>query len=78
MYLLLTIFFFYFKIFLIRFLEDCLYGKHHSVKFPSSTTERYNELELIYFDKWGAPIVSLGGSSYFVSFFDDLFRNFRV
>jgi hypothetical protein len=44
------------------------------LKFGTSTTKSKCILDLIHSDVWQAPVVSLGGARYFVSFIDDFSR----
>ena len=58
------------------FYEHCLYGKQNQVKIPFSATRSKDMLELIHNDVFGPiPVLSLGGSMYYVSFIDDFSRN---
>jgi len=58
-----------------QFFEQCIYGKKNQVRFPSGTREK-GILELIHGDAFGPiPVPSLGGSLYYVSFTDDVFKN---
>ena len=53
--------------------EDCIYGKHKRVSFSKSArTSKAEKLQLVHSDVWGlAPIRSLGGSHYYVTFIND-------
>jgi hypothetical protein len=44
------------------------------LKFGTSTSTSECILDLIHSDVWQAPVVSLEGARYFVSFIDDFFR----
>jgi hypothetical protein len=58
------------------FCENCIYGKHNRVRFPSGATRAKGILELIHSDVFGpVPVPSLGKSVYYVSFIDDFSRN---
>jgi hypothetical protein len=58
------------------FCENCIYGKHNRVRFPSGATRAKGILELIHSDVFGPVLVpSLGKSVYYVSFIDDFSRN---
>ncbi|GJR76718.1 gag-pol polyprotein [Tanacetum coccineum] len=53
---------------------DDLGCKQHHLKFKTSNFRSVYVLELVYSDVWQAPILSLGGAKYFVSFIDDYSR----
>jgi hypothetical protein len=58
------------------FYENCIYGKHNRVRFPSGATRAKGILELIHSDVFGpVPVPSLGKFVYYVSFIDDFSRN---
>ena len=54
--------------------EHCVTSKQHRLKFGTSTTKSKCILDLIHSDVWQAPVISLGGARYFVSFIDDFSR----
>ncbi|KAE8703180.1 BTB/POZ domain-containing protein [Hibiscus syriacus] len=54
--------------------EHCITSKQHQLKFNTSKSRGKNVLELVHSDVWQAPITSLGGAKYFVSFIDDYSR----
>jgi transposase InsO family protein len=58
----------------------CLLGKAHKLPFPKDGGTRASRpLELIHSDVWGpAPVTSIGGKKYFVSFIDDYSRYVSV
>jgi transposase InsO family protein len=58
----------------LPFCEHCVTSKQHRLKFGTSTTKSKCILDLIHSDVWQAPVVSLGGARYFVSFIDDFSR----
>ena len=60
----------------LRFYENCVYGKWKRVRFLRVGKERKSEkLELVHTDVWGlSQVSSLGGSHYYVTFFDDKTR----
>jgi hypothetical protein len=58
----------------LPFCEHCVTSKHHRLKFGTSTIKSKCILDLIHSDVWQAPVVSLGGARYFVSFIDDFSR----
>ena len=59
-----------------NFCEHCLYGKQNWVKFPSGTTRENKIMELTHSDVFGPiPVLSLGGSLYYVSIINDFLRN---
>jgi len=58
----------------LPFCEHCVTSKQHRLKFSTSTTNSKCILDLIHSDVWQAPVVSLGGVRYFVSFIDDFSR----
>ena len=55
----------------LPFCEHCVISKQHRLKFSSSNARSKAILELIHSDVWQAPVLSLGGARYFVSFIDD-------
>jgi hypothetical protein len=60
----------------LDFCEHCVYGKKKRVRFLRVKKENKSErLELVHTDVWGpAQVLSLGGSSYYVTFIDDATR----
>ncbi|KAE8711089.1 Retrovirus-related Pol polyprotein from transposon TNT 1-94 [Hibiscus syriacus] len=54
--------------------EHCITSKQHRLKFNTSNSRGKNVLELVHSDVWQAPVTSLGGAKYFVSFIDDYSR----
>ncbi|KAE8733847.1 hypothetical protein F3Y22_tig00000916pilonHSYRG00052 [Hibiscus syriacus] len=54
--------------------EHCITSKQHRLKFNTSNSRGKSVLELVHSDVWKAPITSLGGAKYFVSFIDDYSR----
>ncbi|GJY36936.1 gag-pol polyprotein [Tanacetum coccineum] len=48
--------------------------KQHRLKFKASNSRSVSVLELVHSDVWQAPVQSLGGAKYFVSFIDDYSR----
>ena len=56
--------------------EDCIYGKQKRVSFSKvGRSPKKEKLELVHTDVWGpAPVTSLGGSRYYVTFIDDSTR----
>jgi transposase InsO family protein len=58
----------------LPFCEHCVTSKKHRLKFGKSTTKSKCILDLIHSDVWQAPVISLGGARYFVSFIDDCSR----
>ena len=56
--------------------EDCILGKQKKVTFSKAgRSSKPRKLELIHTDVWGpAPVRSLGGSLYYVTFIDDSTR----
>ncbi|GJX70933.1 retrovirus-related pol polyprotein from transposon TNT 1-94 [Tanacetum coccineum] len=55
----------------LPFCEHCVISKQHRLKFKTSNSRNVYVLELVHFDVWQAPVLSLGGATYFVSFIDD-------
>ena len=55
----------------LPFCEHYVTSKQHRLKFSNFTTRSKVILELIHSDVWQAPIISLRGARYFVSFIDD-------
>ena len=60
--------------------ESCIYGKQKRVSFNTGgRTPKQEKLELVHTDVWGpAPVSSIGGKSYFVTFIDDHSRKVWV
>ena len=60
--------------------EHCILGKQKKVSFSKSgKTSKDEKLELVHTDVWGpAPVKSLGGSRYYVTFIDDSTRKVWV
>ncbi|GKA47032.1 gag-pol polyprotein [Tanacetum coccineum] len=54
--------------------EYCVISKQHRLKFKTSNSRSVYVLELVHSDVWQAPVQSLGGAKYFVSFIDDYSR----
>ena len=68
------------KCFNMDFSESCVYGKQKRVTFVKSRKENKKEkLEFVHTDVWVlAPVSSLGGSHYYVTFIDDATRKVWV
>ena len=60
--------------------EDCILGKQKRVSFSTTGRELKKEkLELVHSDLWGpAPVNSVGGASYYMTFIDDATRKVWV
>ncbi|GJV52366.1 gag-pol polyprotein [Tanacetum coccineum] len=58
----------------LPFWKLCFISKKHRLKFKTSNSKSVSVLELVYFDIWQAPVQSLRGSKYFVSFISDYSR----
>ncbi|KAL2231966.1 UNVERIFIED_CONTAM: Retrovirus-related Pol polyprotein from transposon TNT 1-94 [Sesamum indicum] len=60
--------------------EHCVFGKQKRVSFlTTGRTPRKEKLELVHTDLWGpAPVSSLGGSTYYMTFVDDSTRKVWV
>ncbi|KAE8675254.1 hypothetical protein F3Y22_tig00111689pilonHSYRG00088 [Hibiscus syriacus] len=54
--------------------EHCITSKQHQLKFNTSNSRGKSVIELVHSDVWQAPVTSLGGAKYFVSFIDDYSR----
>ncbi|KAE8705938.1 hypothetical protein F3Y22_tig00110415pilonHSYRG00197 [Hibiscus syriacus] len=54
--------------------EHYITSKQHRLKFNTSNSRAKSVLELVHSDVWQAPVTSLGGAKYFVSFIDDCSR----
>ncbi|KAE8657742.1 hypothetical protein F3Y22_tig00116983pilonHSYRG00074 [Hibiscus syriacus] len=54
--------------------DHCITSKQHRLKFNTSNSRGKSVLELVHSDVWQAPVTSLGGAKYFVSFIDDYSR----
>ncbi|GJW53374.1 retrovirus-related pol polyprotein from transposon TNT 1-94 [Tanacetum coccineum] len=50
------------KVFL-PFCEHCVISKQHRLKFKTSNSRSVYVLELVHFDVWQAPVLSLGGAN---------------
>jgi hypothetical protein len=56
----------------LDFCKHYIYGKHNRQKFKTVRNTSEGILDYIHSDVWGpSPIISYGGSSYFVTFIDD-------
>nr|GEW85307.1 retrovirus-related Pol polyprotein from transposon TNT 1-94 [Tanacetum cinerariifolium] len=62
----------------LPFCEYCVISKQHRLKFKASNSRSVSVLELVHSDVWQAPVQSLGGAKYFVSFIDDYSRIYWV
>ena len=60
--------------------EDCIMGKQKKVTFSKAArSSKPSKLELVHTDVWGlAPVRSLSGSLYYVTFIDDSTRKVWV
>ena len=58
----------------LPFCEHYFTSKQHRFKFCTSDSRSSTILELIHSDVWQAPVKSMGGARYFVSFIDDYSR----
>ncbi|KAE8715738.1 hypothetical protein F3Y22_tig00110160pilonHSYRG00308 [Hibiscus syriacus] len=58
--------------------EHCITSKKHRLKFNTSNSRGKCVLELVHSNVWQAPVTSLGGAKYFVSFIDDYSRRYWV
>jgi len=58
------------------FFENCVYGKHNRLSFPSHAKRAKQILELVHSDVFGPVLVpSMGNFVYYVSFIYDFSRN---
>ena len=62
----------------LPFCEHCVISKQHRLTFGRLTALSKHILELIHFDVWESPEMSLGGAKYFVSFIDEYSRRLWV
>jgi 5'-3' exoribonuclease 2 len=63
----------------LNFCKYCFFGKQCRQKFKARRHIRKGILDYIHSDVWGpSPIVSFGGSSYYVTFIDDYSRKVWV
>ncbi|GJU04571.1 retrovirus-related pol polyprotein from transposon TNT 1-94 [Tanacetum coccineum] len=62
----------------LPFCEHCVINKQHRLKFKTSNSRSVYVLELVHSHVWQAPVLSLGGAKYFVSFVDDYSRRCLV
>nr|GEX21788.1 retrovirus-related Pol polyprotein from transposon TNT 1-94 [Tanacetum cinerariifolium] len=58
----------------LPFCEYCVISKQHRLKFKASNSRSFFVLELVHSDVWQAPVQSLRGAEYFVSFINDYSR----
>nr|GEW88070.1 Gag-Pol polyprotein [Tanacetum cinerariifolium] len=58
----------------LPFCKYCVINKQHRLKFKVSNSRSVFVLELVHSDVWQAPVQSLGGAKYFVSFINDYSR----
>ena len=59
----------------LEFCEECVIGKQTRVSFDEGKHDSKDVLEYVHSDVWGpAPVASLVGARYYISFFDDLSR----
>ncbi|KAK9169101.1 hypothetical protein Syun_001241 [Stephania yunnanensis] len=58
----------------LPFCEHCVTSEQHRLKFNTSNSRSKAILELVHSDVWQAPVTSVGGANYFVSFIDDYSR----
>jgi len=56
--------------------ESCIFGKQTCISFGNSKRQlKTQKLELVHSDVWGpAPVASMGGARYYVTFIDDSTR----
>ena len=56
--------------------DCCVQGKMQRSPLPKSSSRKMEILELVHSDVWGpAPVMSLGGKFYFISFSNDAARH---
>ena len=56
----------------LEFCEECVMGKQTRVSFGEGKHDSRGILEYVHTDAWGpAPVSSLGGAGYYISFIDD-------
>ncbi|PON44435.1 Ribonuclease H-like domain containing protein, partial [Parasponia andersonii] len=55
----------------LPFYEHCVTSKQHRLKFSTSSSRSKKVLDLVHSNVWQAPVMSLEGARYFVSFIDD-------
>ena len=58
----------------LPFCEHCVTIKQYRLKFNTSSSRSKAILELVHSNVWQAPVASLGGAKYFVSFINDYSR----
>nr|GEU54557.1 Gag-Pol polyprotein [Tanacetum cinerariifolium] len=58
----------------LPFCKHCVISMQHRLKFKTSNSKSVYVLELVHSDVWQAPVLSLVGAKYFVSFIDDYSR----
>ena len=59
----------------VMFCDACQYGKLHQNSFPSTPLHTTAPFQVVHLDVWGlAPLLSLEGYRYYVSFVDDFTR----
>ena len=61
----------------LEFCEECVLGKQTKVSFGEGKHDSRNVLEYVHTDVWGpAPVASLGGACYYISFIDDFSQRY--
>ena len=61
----------------LEFCEECVMGKQTRVSFGEGKHDSRGILEYVHTDVWGpAPVASLGGARYYISFIDDFLGRF--
>ena len=58
----------------LPFCEHCVTSKQHRLKFSRSTTISKCILDLVHFDVWESPYMSMGGAKYLETFIDNYSR----
>ena len=58
----------------LSFYKLCVTSKKHRLKFSRFLARCKCILDLVYYDVWESPDISIGGTKYMVIFIDDYFR----
>ena len=58
----------------LPFYEHCVTSKQHRLKFSKSIARSKYILDLVRYDVWESPDISMGGTKYMVTFINDYSR----
>ena len=62
------------KSFNLSFCEYCVVSEQYRLKFGRYIAKSKCIIDLVYFDVWELPDISMGGTKYLVTFIDDYSR----